>query len=101
MGDVIIFGRDYFWENKTANIKLVTKFARRAATSKTVKDRLKNLTKMKLLVNYLNNECQLYAPVLYPMTPQKCGFRGSVSHFNELVGWITTNPAAVMAVENW
>ena len=101
MGEVIISGGDNYWKTKKYFLKLVKDFAYRATKTQNIKKRNKNIIKMNKLVDYLNSEFELYDPLMYPLTPLKCGFRGSVSTFHQIMVWIIKNPKGVIAAEKW
>jgi len=100
-GDVIDKGADLFWKELPIDLSKIRSCVRWATAKNNLSRREKNIVKMKELVSRLNRDFELYAPILYPLTPQKCGFKGSVSNFDELEFWINTNPKGVFTAEGW
>ena len=102
MGEVIISGGDNYWKTKKYLLNLVKEYAHRAAVSaNNLTKRNRNLAKMNKLVRHLDSEFELYEPLMYPLTPQKCGFKGAVSTFHQVMVWIIKNPSGVVTAENW
>ena len=101
MSALVIYGSDNFWANKDRLLFLVKHYAREATSTSDQKVRNENIIKMKKIVNFVDRQLELYAPVWYPLTPAKCEFRGSISSFHELITWIIKNPEAVSQVEKW
>lgn len=100
-GYVIDKGSDLFWKELPATLSKIRSCARWATMKNNPLRRDRNIVKMKELVDNINRDFELYAPILYPLTPQKCGFKGSVSNFDELEFWINTNPKGVFKAEGW
>jgi len=101
MGETIIPGGDAFWKTKAENIQKLKDHARWAAITSDIKNRCKNLARMKTIVNLINSELEKHALIMYPLTPQKCGFKGTVASFHELTVCILKNPDGVSRVEKW
>jgi len=100
-GYVIDKGADLFWKELPAHLSKIRSCVRWATAKNNPPKRERNIVKMKELINNLNREFELYAPLMYPLTPKKCGFKGSASTFDELEFWIKTNPKGVFYAENW
>jgi hypothetical protein len=100
-GYVIDKGADLFWKELSVDLSKIRSLARWATAKNNPPKRRRNIAKMKELVDSVNRDFELYAPILYPLTPQKCGFKGSVSNFDELEFWMNTNPKGVFTAEGW
>ena len=99
MGTVIIPGGDDFWTSTAQKIEIIKSCARLATQKET--DRIKNLATMRVLAESINQQLEKNALIMYPITPLKCGFKGAVSSFHELIVCILSNPAGVALVEGW
>lgn len=100
-GDIIVRGSDLFWKELPEDLVRIRSCVRWATIRSNLKKRDRNIAKMKELIESLSKDIELYAPLMYPLTPQKCGFKGTVSTFEELEYWIKTNPKGVFNGENW
>jgi len=101
MGEIIIPGGDAFWKTKAENIQKLRNYARWATITSDIKNRHRNLARMRITVELLNSQIEKYALIMYPLTPQKCGFKGTVTSFYELTIQILKNPDGVSRVEKW
>lgn len=101
MGETIIPEGDAFWKTKAENIQKLRNYARWAAITSDIKNRCRNLARMRSTVELINSHLEKYALIMYPLTPQKCGFKGAVASFHELTMEILKNPDGVSRVEKW
>ena len=100
-GYVIVKGTDLFWKELPADLSKIRSCVRWATMKNNYSRRDRNIAKMKELVQRVNRDFELYAPLMYPLTPSKCGFKGFVSNFDDLEFYVNTNPRGVFAIEGW